>query len=160
MEMTLEGLKDPEDLVVSVSPDEFRDHPDKGMGNGQKGLFLLRMVELLEKLIGVIQKFVGHPFEQDLVLQVEGSGRQGQPVDFGSIPPGGHLLQDFLFPLIAVAIFLANRSDLASKTILLLQLFEIQVFPQKDLPGSEEVVSPQKREDFILNQVLRVFGSR
>ena len=100
MEVLLEGFNDPEDLRVSVSPDEFRDDSDKGMGDRQKGLFLFRMVELLEKLIGIIKKFIGHPFKQNLILQAGGSGHPGRSLDFGSNPPGDFLCRELLLPLI------------------------------------------------------------
>jgi hypothetical protein len=58
MEMLLQTFDDTEDFRIPIPPDEFGQHLDKGFPYGKEFFFIFSLIQLLEKLIGEVEKFI------------------------------------------------------------------------------------------------------
>jgi hypothetical protein len=151
--MVFQCFKDAKGLRVPIPPDQLGNDLNEGKGDIKKFLFLFGLVELLEKLIGVIEKLIRQPLEQNLVFQL---GRQVFKVDHA-------LTKELLEKIDRIprpGLFQA-MTDLDGQAIrflfagvFLMKLLQGEVFPQKDLRSAPEVWLLEKGDDLIFDELL------
>lgn len=69
MKMLPQSFNNPKNLRISFPVDQFGNHIDEVMGCVEEDLFLFGLVELIEKMLGIVKKFVCQPFEQNFISQ-------------------------------------------------------------------------------------------
>ena len=73
MKVESEGFEDAEDFRIAISPDQFRDDLDESLGKGEKSLSFLGLIELLKKVLSIVEEFIRQSLEKNFVLQSWGS---------------------------------------------------------------------------------------